>query len=767
MGRYFLIATCLLGVTGACGIFVSSGPWDLDVAFGVNGDGLPAADVYVLWPDQQALAGSRQAGVWALDPRQYDCNELLSGAARPEQDAWARLESVIPPSGKTVLEGLEERQTLFFVEVDGDGGVILYRACGSDVARKRTGIVLQLACVCNPDSGCAPRQEVDGNLRDDDCDGIIDQCNQDGDCPDDGDICTEASCENHRCTHHLTPRPGREGPMSDPSCTNGTDDDCDGKTDNDDPNCHSCSNDFDCDDANPCTTDSCVEQNCSNQPLPDGQECDDGSFCNGPDRCQAGACRPRGEPPCPGPDGDGDCRESCNEVDDDCSAPDADGARCDDGNSCTSGDVCRNGVCSGVPGGGDGTFEERIDYYRTSFDITGATFSDFDGDGLDEVTMLLDVTSDSDQVVILGVKRGEQDGQIMYDSGANDHDVHSVASGDFNKDDHLDLAVGVVWSQGGVSQGVSVMYGRGCTDGNCSFLQVRDFEIENYAPVAVATGDFNADGYPDLAVGQRNGLYHNCFHNKVGIMLNQQNGGFIDPVDYDVCTCPQSLEVVDVNSDGVLDILVSCAMQTSPDEDGVGKFMVLLGGSDGGRADGTFSPGFSCQLGESLVAMITGDFFADGILDVALASREEKKIYILKGNGSEGLADGTFDCSFSSTSTLGHPSALDTADFNGDGILDLVVAHEASSLDPYEEDYRLEIFYGIGQDGLGNGGFQYPSEAIELSYQDDTETKYRWKPSFVYARDLDRDGIVDIVVGTASMYGENALGVLWGRGACQ
>src|SRR5205085_6334827 len=52
--------------------------------------------------------------------------------------------------------------------------------------------------------------------------------------------------------------------------------------------------------------------------------------------------------PCAGPDGDGNCSESCNETDDNCLAPDVDGSSCNDGDACTTGDSCSSGLCSGT-----------------------------------------------------------------------------------------------------------------------------------------------------------------------------------------------------------------------------------------------------------------------------------------------------------------------------------------------------------------------------------------------------------------------------------
>lgn len=63
--------------------------------------------------------------------------------------------------------------------------------------------------------------------------------------------------------------------------------------------CEHTRNDGMCDDSNPCTDDACGgspidAMGCSH--VANDDDCDDGMFCNGLDRCEAGACQPAGDP---------------------------------------------------------------------------------------------------------------------------------------------------------------------------------------------------------------------------------------------------------------------------------------------------------------------------------------------------------------------------------------------------------------------------------------------------------------------------------------
>jgi hypothetical protein len=106
----------------------------------------------------------------------------------------------------------------------------------------------------------------------------------------------------------------------------------------------SCSPLDDCHD--PGTCDSATGA-CTNPPKADGASCDDGNPCSTLDVCRAGACTGGTVLTCPASDA---CHEPalCNPATGQCqAAPRADGTTCDDGNACTRADACLNGACTG------------------------------------------------------------------------------------------------------------------------------------------------------------------------------------------------------------------------------------------------------------------------------------------------------------------------------------------------------------------------------------------------------------------------------------
>jgi hypothetical protein len=79
--------------------------------------------------------------------------------------------------------------------------------------------------------------------------------------------------------------------------------------------------------------------------------------------------------------------------------------------------------------------------------------------------------------------------------------------------------------------------------------------ITEYGPTSVATGDFNSDGILDLAVanGGSNSLSILLGHGSDG----QGDGTFTTKVDYLTGNDPTSVTSGDFNSDGILDLAVT------------------------------------------------------------------------------------------------------------------------------------------------------------------------------------------------------------------
>ncbi len=216
----------------------------------------------------------------------------------------------------------------------------------------------------------------------------------------------------------------------------------------------------------------------------------------------------------------------------------------------------------------------------------------------------------------------------------------AVAFGDFNGDGIPDLA-----AIAGAAQPLAIFLGN--ANGTYTTAPPLSFFAYTFGPMVVA--DFDCDGKQDLAV-------LNGDSNTVTILLGNGDGTFhVTASSPAIQSNSHNIAVGDFNGDGIPDLAV-----TSISSNSLNIFL--------GNGDGTFTatPNSPVASG-SPTAIAAGDFNRDGKLDLAVTDLYTDTVSILLGNG-----DGTFSAATSLHSgSSGSPLAV--ADFNGDGKLDLAV----------------------------------------------------------------------------------------------
>jgi VCBS repeat protein/FG-GAP repeat protein len=228
--------------------------------------------------------------------------------------------------------------------------------------------------------------------------------------------------------------------------------------------------------------------------------------------------------------------------------------------------------------------------------------------------------------------------------------TYVLLSGDFDRDGHLDLA-----AANEQDNSVSVFINLG--DGTYR-RTTTDFPTGNY-PTGGAVADFNRDGIPDIVTAN----YHG---NSVSVLFGVGDGTFEAPQTYPTAdgAATSNLAVGDLNGDGFPDVVA-----TNPD---IGSFSQLMGLSDG-RLQPAINVPVGIQGGAAPFSAAIGDFDGDGKNDLAIAEMTSRSIIVRLGNG-----DGSF-APEKVYSDGGTPAYIVIArDMDLDGKLDIVVANRGS-----------------------------------------------------------------------------------------
>jgi len=404
-----------------------------------------------------------------------------------------------------------------------------------------------------------------------------------------------------------------------------------------------------------------------------------------------------------------------------------------------------NGSVSVLLGNGDGTFQAYREIQVGTFPLSIA-IDDMNVDG--RLDVVVGKADPSLQVLI-----GDGTGAFVARSASYlPANPQSIAIGDLNGDGARDAAVAV---GGGV---VSVAWG----DGLGSFYSRTDLLAGAY-PVSVAIADFNGDHKLDLVSANSIGA------STISILQGNGNGTFQPHVEYEAGLYPTRVTARDLNADGKVDLLVA-------DGNGPRAASVLLG-----NGDGTMGPPRGIGPRVPAFAVATADLNADGALDVALV--HQGAIAVLPGHG-----DGTFGGSPREFATADQGSSIAASDLDRDGKIDIVVGSREypishisvlrgsgeGTLEPHVDyetggtSWAVDVadWNGDGRVDLAAGNFEPPSVSLLAGRGDATFGPRQDIPmggavAAVAVADVNADATPDLV---AAVPYEKKVAVLLGKG---
>jgi hypothetical protein len=351
-------------------------------------------------------------------------------------------------------------------------------------------------------------------------------------------------------------------------------------------------------------------------------------------------------------------------------------------------------------GDGSGGFRSPAAQVQEESPNAGIVVADLDGGGAADVV----ATSSDGYAVFLGDGRGSL-GPPAFTTHPSCFATVALAAGELNGDGVPDLAVSFVTG----CKLLRAEFG----DGLGGFPTHANLGGKT-SDVAIA--DMNGDTFNDVIDGEGDFLV---------VRLGTGGGGFMPAQMFPTCTVG-GLEVADFTGDGWLDAVTICL---------VSQLVTLLPG-DG---SGSFTGAMVLDADATLEWMTSGDVDGNGLPDIVLAEDDTLTVLLNLGGGSFEAARHFSLQAYSPTSTVPPKLAgVVLADVDGDLHLDAIAANGQAS--------TVSVLLGDGA-----GDFEFAGAFLATGNLRGLATG-----------DLDADGFPDVVVGSSSTSG-GKLGVLLNR----
>jgi hypothetical protein len=386
---------------------------------------------------------------------------------------------------------------------------------------------------------------------------------------------------------------------------------------------------------------------------------------------------------------------------------------------------------------------------------------------------------------------------------------------DFDNDGFQDLAVGTpaeTVGNVGFAGVVHVLYGTASgLSGAGSQLFTQDVagipssvEIDDLFGGALVAGDFDGDGFQDLAVGAPGEDVGAVDAAGVVIVIYGSAGGLVAPgsqlFTQDTPGIGSAAEAFDnfggalatgdADEDGVTDLAVGAPFEDAGAVDGAGAVNVLFGSTGGLTASGSqlFTQdvagiGSSAEQDDGFGgALAFGEFDADGAADLAIGVSGEAvgsvqfagAVNVLSGSPGGLVAAGSqlFTQDTAGIGSSAEPfdffgSELASGDFQADGVVDLAVGVSGEAVGSVQFAGAVNVLSGSpgGLVAAGSQLFTQDSPGIGSTAEDSD----RFGASLATG-DFDADGVADLAVGApaesvGAVVGAGAVNVLYGSGA--
>ncbi len=374
----------------------------------------------------------------------------------------------------------------------------------------------------------------------------------------------------------------------------------------------------------------------------------------------------------------------------------------------------------------ESSFADKVDF-GTGLTPFVVAMGDLDGDGKMDLA-----TSNAFSAAISVLKNASSSGVISPSSFdakvdfATEYGPYGLAVGDLDGDGKLDMVV----IYNGWTISVYKNISSAGTIGSGSFASKVDFTPGSVGTslTAVAIGDLDADGKPDLAVTDQTG-------NRISVFKNTSTTGVIDAnsfttkVDFATAALPMGVAIADLDGDGKPELAVANVNGNSVS---VFKNTCVAGTID----INSFAAKIDFISGPNgTTGLAIGDLDDDGKPDIAVSNYYSNTVSILKNTITQGtITSASFATKVDFTTATG-PQSIAMGDLDGDGKVDLAVANFSANVTDATAN-KISVF----KNTTVSGAITTDSFAPKIDFGTGAN------PVTVVIGDLDGDGKPDLVV---------------------
>ncbi|WP_345951956.1 FG-GAP-like repeat-containing protein [Mucilaginibacter sp. PAMB04274] len=305
---------------------------------------------------------------------------------------------------------------------------------------------------------------------------------------------------------------------------------------------------------------------------------------------------------------------------------------------------------------------------------------------------------------------------------STDFEPEGVTLADVDVDGYLDIIVG-----NNFGGSISIYRNNLTATGEAPF-QMANFR-GGLAPRVLAVTDLDGDGKPEIIVANNSLSPQSIFGGGISVSVFQNlstpglinSNSFAPAVSFTKGIAPSSVGVADIDGDGKPDLVIT---------NNESKIISILRNRIQNNVITTtsFEPKVDFDTGWASNSLSLDDIDGDGKVDIVVANQDENTLSIFRNTATAGVINQQSLAGKVTISTALGPVKVASADMDGDGKADLVVANLNAK--------TVSVFKNIAE----------PGAILETSFLPKVDFDIGASPVDIAIADIDNDGLLDMAV---------------------